>query len=59
MQQVVVERFDARPQALHSRLNAQAGKRRGRSIQWIALRGAAPWQKDESFPPDHLQDRLG
>ena len=34
MKEVVVERFDAPPQAFHSRLNAQPGKRLGRSIQW-------------------------
>jgi hypothetical protein len=58
MKEVVVERFDGLPQALHSRLNAQPAKRRGRSTQWIALSCVSLGQKDESFPLDWREDRL-
>jgi hypothetical protein len=47
MKEVVGERFVARPQALHSRLNEHAGKRPGRSIQWIDPPGGRRLLKGE------------
>jgi hypothetical protein len=57
MKEVVLEAFDALPQALHSRLNVQPGKLGARSIQWIVLDVRRRRRKGECFPPGDGEDQ--